>query len=65
MVLYMQIRSPRILLRMREIVAAAGGLSRMGRGATPLQTSPRVFENFLAPGSPEREWGRMREDAGE
>ncbi len=41
----------------------------MGRGATPLQTSPRVFEHFLAPGSPGREWGRMLElhfqDAGE
>ncbi len=29
----------------------------MGRGATPLQTSPRVFEHFLAPGSPGREEG--------
>ncbi len=41
------------------MVAAAGGLSRMGRGATPLET----------PGSPGREWGRMLElhiqDAGE
>ncbi len=69
MVLYMQIRSPRILLRIREIVAAAGGLSRMGLGTTPLQTSPRVFEHFLAPGSSGREWGRMLtlhiQDAGE
>ncbi len=24
----------------------------MGRDATPLQTSPRVFEHFLSPGSP-------------
>ncbi len=52
-----------------KIVAAAGGLSRVGRGATPLQTSPRVFEHFLAPGNPGREWGRMLElhiqDAGE
>ncbi len=31
----------------------------MGRGAAPLQTSPRVFEHFLAPGNPGREWGRM------
>ncbi len=33
----------------------------MGRGATALQTSPRVFEHFLATGSPGREWGRMPE----
>ncbi len=50
-------------LRFGEIVAAAG------RGATPLQTSPQVFEYFLAPGSPGREWGRMLglhiQDAGE
>ncbi len=52
-----------------KIVAAAGGLSRTGRGATPLQTSPQVFEHLLAPGSPGREWGRMLglhiQDAGE
>ncbi len=29
-----------------------GGLSHMGRGAAPLQTSPQVFEHFLAPGNP-------------
>ncbi len=49
-----------------KIAAAAGGLSRMGRGTTP---SPRVFEHFLAPGNPGREWGRMLvlhiQDAGE
>ncbi len=33
----------------------------MGRGATPIQTSLQVFEHFLAPGSPGREWGRMLE----
>ncbi len=38
--------------------AAAGGLSHVGRGATPLQTSPQVLEQFLAPGSPGREWAR-------
>ncbi len=32
----------------------------MGRGATSLHTSPRVFGHFLAPGNPWREWGRMR-----
>ncbi len=41
----------------------------MERGTTPLQTSPRVFGHFLAPGSPGREWRRMLEldiqDAGE
>ncbi len=31
----------------------------MGRGTTPLQTSQRVFEHFLAPGHPRREWGMM------
>ncbi len=50
--LYMQIRSPRILLRTRERAAAAGGMPHMGRGATPIQTSPQVFEHFLAPGNP-------------
>ncbi len=39
--------------------AAAGGLSHMGRGADPLQTSAQVFEHVLAPGNPGREWGRM------
>ncbi len=29
----------------------------MGRGAAPLQTSVHVFEHFLAPGNPGREWG--------
>ncbi len=33
----------------------------MERGATPLQTSPRVFEHFPVPGNPGREWGRMLE----
>ncbi len=51
------------------IATAAGGLCPMGRGAAPLQTSPQVFEHFLAPGDPGREWGRMLElhiqDAGE
>ncbi len=41
----------------------------MGHGATPLQTSQRVFEQFLAPDNPGREWGRMLalhiQDAGE
>ncbi len=41
----------------------------MGLGATPVQTSPRVFEHFLAPENPGREWGRMLvlhiQDAGE
>ncbi len=41
----------------------------MGRGATPLQTSQHVFEHFLVPDSPEREWEKMLElhiqDAGE
>ncbi len=48
---------------------ASGGLSRMERGATPLQTLLEIFEHFLAPGGPWREWGRMLElhiqDAGE
>ncbi len=57
--LYMQIKSPQILLQNRKIAAAAGGLSHMGRGAAPLQTSPQVFEHFLAPGNPAREWERM------
>ncbi len=39
--------------------AATGGLSHMGRCTTPLQTSPQIFEHFLAPGDPGREWGRM------
>ncbi len=39
--------------------AAAGGLSHMGRGAAPLQTSTQVFEHVLAPGNPGREWGRI------
>ncbi len=41
----------------------------MGRGATPLQTSPQGFEHFLAPGNHRIEWGRMLvlhiQDAGE
>ncbi len=48
---------------------AVGGLSHMGHGAAPLQTSPQVFQHFLAPGNPGREWGRMLvlhiQDAGE
>ncbi len=68
-ILYNQIRSPRILLRIGKGAAAAAGLSHMGRGAAPLQTSPQVFEHFLAPGNPGREWGRMLvlhiQDAGE
>ncbi len=35
--------------------AAAGGLSHVGRGATPFQTSPQVLEHFLAPGDPGKE----------
>ncbi len=31
----------------------------MGVGVAPLQTSVQVFEHFLAPGNPEREWRRM------
>ncbi len=50
-------------------ITMAGGLSYMGRGASSLQTSPRVFEDFLAPGNPGRELGRMLvlhiQDAGE
>ncbi len=42
-----------------KIAADAGGLSHMGRGAAPLQTSPQIFEHFLAPGNSGREWGRM------
>ncbi len=37
--------------------AATGWLPHMGRGAAPLQTSTQVFEHFLAPGNPGREWG--------
>ncbi len=33
------------------MAAAAGGLCHMGRGAAPLQTSPQIFEHFLAPGN--------------
>ncbi len=33
----------------------------MRRGPTPLQASARVFEHFLATGSPGKEWGRMLE----
>ncbi len=40
-------------------ITMPGGLSYMGRGATPLQNLPRVFEHFIAPGNPERELGRM------
>ncbi len=61
MILYMQIRSHGFFYGLGKIAAAAGGLPRMGRGATPLQTSLRVFEHFLAPGNPGREWGRMLE----
>ncbi len=50
-------------------ITMVGGLSHMGRGATPLQTLPRVVDHFLAPGNPERELGRMLvlhiQDAGE
>ncbi len=28
----------------------------MGRGAAPLQTSAQVFEHFLAPRNPGKEW---------
>ncbi len=38
--------------------AAAGVLSHMTRGAALLQTSPQVFERFLAPSNPGRKWER-------
>ncbi len=47
------------LRRMEKTAAGAGGLSHMGRGAAPLQTLAQVFEHFLTPGNPGREWGRM------
>ncbi len=37
--------------------AAAVELSHIGRGTALLQTSAKVFERFLAPGNPGREWG--------
>ncbi len=37
-----------------KMAAVAGGLSHMGRGATPLQTSTQVFEHFQAPGNPDQ-----------
>ncbi len=43
-----------------KIVAAAVELFRMGRGETPLQTAPRVFEHFFSAWQ-SRE--RMGEDA--
>ncbi len=42
-----------------KIATAAGGLSHVGRGAAPLQTSLQVLEHFLAPGDPGKEWARM------
>ncbi len=41
-----------------KIAAAAGGLSHTERGAASSQTSPRVFEHFLALDSTWSEWGR-------
>ncbi len=42
----MQIRHHGFFYGLGKTATAAGGLSRTGRGATPLQTSPRVFEHF-------------------
>ncbi len=44
---------------LRKAAAAAVGLPHIGRGAALLRISPQVFERFLAPGNPGREWGRM------
>ncbi len=53
-ILYLQITSPWILLRIRKRSRRRRGLPHMGRGVVPFQTSPQVFEHFLAPVNPGR-----------
>ncbi len=56
-ILYMQISSPRILLRTREKSRRSRGLSYIGRGTAPLQTSPKFFNTYYRLAIPEENVG--------
>ncbi len=48
------VHADKVTMDSGKMAAVAGGLSHMGRGATPLQTSTQVFEHFQAPGNPDQ-----------
>ncbi len=58
-ILYTQIRSPRILLWTRENSRSRWRTVLYGTWRSPFTNFPANFEHFLAPGNPGREWGRM------
>ncbi len=57
--LSIQVRPQRILLRTKEKSHSRQRSVSYGRDTAPLQSYTEVFEHFLAPGNPGREWRSM------
>ncbi len=56
---YIQIRSPRIILRATETSRSSQRAVPYGKWRSTLTDFTETFERLLAPGNPGREWGRM------